>query len=81
MIAARLSVPFNEDWFAMGFADWGGTGSGDETGQVYGGVGYAFDDAWSMQLGYRYMTISKELDDRDVSFDLSGPVLAVTYSF
>ena len=44
-------------------------------------VGYEFNDKWSTQLGYRYMDISKELDGRDVSLDLSGPVLALSYSF
>jgi opacity protein-like surface antigen len=81
LVAARLAVPLDEDWFLMGFADFGGTGSGDQTWQVYAGVGYEFNDRWSTQLGYRYMDISKELDGRDVSLDLSGPVLALSYSF
>jgi opacity protein-like surface antigen len=81
LIAARLAVPLNEDWFLMGFADWGGTGSGDETWQVYAGVGYAFADNWSTQFGYRYMDISRELDGRDVSLGMSGLVLALSYEF
>jgi opacity protein-like surface antigen len=81
LIAARLSLPINDRWFAQGFADYGGTGSGDETWQVYAGVGYAFDARWSTEIGYRYMDINKEVDDRDVSIGLSGPVLALTYSF
>ncbi len=81
LIAARLSVPINEDWFLTGFADWGGSGSVDQTWQVYGGVGYAFNDRWSTQLGYRFMDITKQLDGRDVSIDLSGALLAFTYSF
>ncbi|PZQ99710.1 MAG: hypothetical protein DI533_03380 [Cereibacter sphaeroides] len=81
LIAARLSVALNEKWFLAGFADYGGTGSGDQTYQFYGGVGYAFADNWSTELGYRYMSVSKELDGRDVSMDLRGPVLAVSYSF
>lgn len=81
LIAARLAVPVAEDWFLMGFADWGGTGSGDQSWQIYAGAGYEFNDRWSTQLGYRYMDISKELDGRDVSLGLSGPVLALTYSF
>ena len=65
----------------MGFADFGGTGSGDRTWQVYAGVGYAFNKSWSTQLGYRYMDISRELDGSDVSLGLSGPVIALSYSF
>jgi hypothetical protein len=81
LIAARVSVPINEKWFLDGFADYGGSGSGDDTWQVYGGVGYAFNQNWSTQLGYRVMNISKEVDGRDVSLDLSGALIALSYSF
>ena len=81
LIAARVAVPINENWALTGFADWGGTGGGDQTWQVFGSVKYAFDESWSTQLGYRYMDITKKVDDRDVSVDLSGPVLAVSFSF
>jgi hypothetical protein len=81
VIAARMNVPINEKWFVEGFADWGGTGSGDETWQIYGGVGYRISDNWSTQLGYRTMNISKEVDSRDVSADMSGALIAFSYSF
>jgi opacity protein-like surface antigen len=81
LIAARLSVPLDDKWFLMGFADFGGTSADDQTWQVYGGVGYAFDDRWSTQLGYRYMDISKEVNGKDLSIGLSGPTIALSYSF
>ena len=81
VIAARMNVPINEKWFVEGFADYGGTGSGDETWQIYAGVGYRIREDWSTQLGYRTMNISKEVDTRDVSADLSGALIAFTYSF
>jgi hypothetical protein len=81
VIAARMNVPINEKWFVEGFADYGGTGSGDETWQIYAGVGYRISEDWSTQLGYRTMNISKEVDTRDVSADLSGALIAFTYSF
>lgn len=81
VIAARLEVPLDESWFLTGFADFGGTGGGDQTWQVFGSVGYAFSENWSAQAGYRYMDISKEIDGREVSVDLGGPVIAMTYSF
>lgn len=81
LIAARMEVPLDDRWFLNGFADFGGTGGGDQTWQVYGAVGYAFSEAWSMQGGYRYMDISKEIEGRDVSVDLSGPLIAFTYQF
>ncbi len=81
LIAARLAIALNDDWFLAGFADWGGTGSGDETWQVYAGVGYNFNEHWSSQVGYRYMDISKNIDGNNVSLGMSGLVLAGTYSF
>lgn len=81
LIAARVAVPLNESWFLTGFADWGGAGSEEETWQVYGGVGYSFNEKWSSQLGYRHMDINKQIDGRDVSVELDGAVLALSYSF
>lgn len=81
VIAARMSAPIGEKWFVEGFADWGGTGSGDETWQLYGGVGYRLSENWSTQLGYRTMNIGKDVDTRDVSADLSGALIAFSYSF
>ena len=76
-----MNVPINEKWFVEGFADYGGTGSGDETWQIYGGVGYRISENWSTQVGYRTMNISKDVDNRDVSADLSGALIAFSYSF
>lgn len=81
LIAARVAVPLNEDWFLMGFADVGGSGSASNTWQVYGGVGHNFNESWSSQIGYRYMDINKEISGRDVSIGLSGVVLALSYTF
>jgi hypothetical protein len=81
LIAARMAVDLGADWSLTGFADWGGTGNGDETWQAFGSVKYAFDENWSTQIGYRHMVIAKELDGRDVSVDLGGPVIAVSYRF
>lgn len=81
VIAARLEVPVSENWFLTGFADFGGTGGGDQTWQVFGSVGYAISETWSAQVGYRYMDISKEIDGREVSLDLGGPIIGMTYRF
>lgn len=81
LIAARLTMPIDDRWFLIGFADFGGTGSGNETWQVYAGGGYTFNERWSAQLGYRHMSVSRVIDDSDVSLGLGGPVFAVSYSF
>jgi opacity protein-like surface antigen len=84
VIAARVRVPFSERWFGAAFADLGGFGIGDSsdlTWQAFAGVGYRFNDTWSTQLGYRYLSIDKTLDGNDVELDLYGPLLGVTARF
>lgn len=82
LLAARLMVPINDQWFFNGFADWGGTGD-SETWQLYAGFGYRINEAWSTQAGWRYMNVNKDVGDTNanVNLDMSGPVFAVTYSF
>jgi hypothetical protein len=81
LIAARMTVPLNDKWFVSSFADIGGTGSNDKTYQFYAGLGYNFNEAWSGQLGYRNMSLTNTLEGRDVTIDLSGMLMAVSYSF
>jgi hypothetical protein len=79
VIAARLEIPVDESRFLTGVADFGGTGGGDQPWQIFGSVGYAFSEPWSALAGYRNMDISKEIDGRDVSVDLGGPAVGMTY--
>jgi hypothetical protein len=81
LIAARVSMPLDDKWFVTGFADFGGTGAQDQTYQIYAGVGYNFSTAWSGQIGYRNMSLSNTMDGRDVTIDLSGLLMGVSYSF
>ena len=80
LVAARVIVPFNDKWFATAFVD-GGLTADNTTWQVFGSVGYRFDQRWSTQIGYRYMEIEKDFGDNDVSIDLSGPLIGVTARF
>jgi hypothetical protein len=61
LVAVRLILPLTESWFATAFADGGLTSSDTSTWQVFGSVGYRFNERWSTQLGWRYMDIEKEL--------------------
>ncbi|WP_157973483.1 outer membrane protein [Tropicimonas sp. IMCC34043] len=81
LIGARAIVPFNDKWFGTGFADFGGTGNNDQTWQAFASVGYKFDERWSTQLGYRFMSVEKELDNADTTIDLSGLLLGVSVTF
>lgn len=81
LIAMRVAVPLDDKWFLNGFADWGGTGSDNQTWQVYGGVGYNFNEKWSTQVGYRYMALEHDLDGRPAEIDLSGFLIGASYAF
>jgi opacity protein-like surface antigen len=84
LVGARVIVPFAENWYATGVADIGGFGIGDASELSYQAlvtVGYRFNDTWSVQGGYRYIGIDKTLNGRDVTLDLSGPLLGVTARF
>jgi hypothetical protein len=81
LLGARVIVPFSERWFGTAFGDFGGTGSDDRSWQAFASVGYRFDARWSAQLGYRYLDVSKEIDDVDLNMELYGPLLGATLRF
>ena len=54
---ARGQFRFSPKWFLTGYADYGIGGDSDKTWQAYGGLGYQFNDTWSMQLGYRELKV------------------------
>ena len=55
--------------------------SSDDTWQAFTSVGNRFNDRWSTQLGYRYMSIEKEIGGADTSIELYGPLLGATAHF
>lgn len=77
VLAAQFYAPLNDSWFIDGTADWGMTGDDSETWQVYGGLGYRFNERWSTQVGYRHMNFSRDA----VEVDLGGLVAGVTIEF
>jgi opacity protein-like surface antigen len=81
LIAARVTMPLDDKWFLTGFADFGGTGADNQTYQVYGGVGYAFNESWSTQVGYRLMNVSRPVKDGEVDITLNGFLAGVSYNF
>jgi hypothetical protein len=82
LIGGRVRFAITDHWFATAFADVGGVDVGsDLTWQVFASLGYQFDDRWSVQGGWRYVGIDKEIDGRDVENDFSGPLLGFTVRF
>lgn len=84
IIGVQVRAPLSERWFARGFADVGGFGLGNASElswQLYAGGGYAINETWVLEFGYRHLSIEKELDNANVDLDLSGPLLGVTARF
>lgn len=83
IVGVRGATPLTERWTVSGFADVGGfDASSDLSWEIYGGMNYAFTDAWAGTIGYRYMSILYQATDRaKLDIDIQGPVLGVTYKF
>lgn len=82
IIGARGIWRLSDKWSASAFADFGGTGSGDnQTWQFVGTLNYEFNDNWSGRFGYRHMEINKTIGGSDLDIGLSGPVFGFAYRF
>jgi opacity protein-like surface antigen len=83
IIGVRGGMPLTERWSVSGFADVGGFESGsDLSWEVYGGANYEFADRWAGTVGYRYISIEKEVSSRAaLDINIQGPLLGITYKF
>jgi hypothetical protein len=84
VIGVRVRAPLSPDWFINAFADVGGFGLGnasDLSWQAYGGLGYRFNERWLMQVGYRHLSIEKDLGGRETNVDQSGLLVGATVEF
>ena len=80
IVAARVRVAFNDQWFGTAMLDAGGTGD-SQTWQALATVGYRMNEHWAFQGGYRYMEAEWDTDLGQSSLEFSGPILGVTYRF
>jgi opacity protein-like surface antigen len=80
IVAARLRMAFDDQWFGTLMLDAGGTGD-TETWQALATVGYRLNDSWAFQGGYRYLKSEWDTDEGKASLEFSGPILGVTYRF
>ena len=82
----RLVGKFTDKWHYKARADIGGGGT-DGTFNILGAVGYTFGQTglFSLDLGYRYMTIELENDQNgtrtETEITMSGPVLGFIFNF
>ena len=83
IVGIRGATPLTERWTVSGFADVGGFDARDDLSwEIYGGMDYAFSDAWAGTIGYRYMSILYQATDlAKLDIDIQGPVLGITFKF
>ena len=81
IIGGRVLVSLNDRWSATALADVGGSGGSDLTWQAVATLGYQINDRWSVQGGWRHISVEREMNGLNVEFDLSGPVLGLTARF
>jgi opacity protein-like surface antigen len=83
IVGVRGGMALNDRWALAGFADMGGfDGSSDTSWELYGGANYAFTERWQGTLGYRYVSIQKEVTQKAaLDISLQGPVFGITYRF
>lgn len=82
LIGGRARLAITDRWFATAIADVGGFSvAADLTWQAFASLGYQFNDRWSVQGGWRYVSIKKEIEGRIVETDFSGPLLGFTARF
>lgn len=84
VIGGRATVRFSDRWSARILGDVGGFGIGrssDFSWQVIGVINYVFSDTWSMQAGYRYLSLERQIKDIDAELGLPGPMIGISASF
>lgn len=84
IVGLHMRAPLGERWYVRGYADAGGFGLGDGSKlswQAYAGGGYVINETWSVEAGYRHLSIEKDLDNARVELDQSGPLIGVTARF
>lgn len=65
-------------------SDWGVAavaGDSDSVWDVYGGVGYACNDSFSLTVGYRHQEVDYENEDFLYDIEMSGPTIGLTFLF
>lgn len=82
LVAGRIIVPFNEKWSGTAILDAGGTGSSNSWNGV-ATVNYKMSEDWSVNAGYRYLHVEKDVGDQPTptTLDLSGPLIGLSFRF
>jgi len=77
----RAILPIGSGFVANALGDVGGGPDGDLTWQVYGGLGYNFDQTVAAYVGYRYLSMSHQNGNFQLDLNEQGPLLGVGIRF
>ncbi len=67
--------------FANAYGDLGGGPNGDLTWQLYGGLGYSFNQTIAAFAGYRYLSMQHQVGNLNYNIDQQGPLIGVDFRF
>jgi opacity protein-like surface antigen len=81
LIGVRAILPIGSSFFANAYGDVGGGPDSDLTWQVYGGLGYSFNQSISAYAGYRYLSIKHDVSNLTFDMDMQGPLIGVGFRF
>lgn len=81
VVGLRGRYAFTEKWYTVGLADAGGFSDAAQSWQLFASVGYQFSPSWSVEGGWRYLDIEREINGQDVTVDLNGPIIGVSFRF
>jgi opacity protein-like surface antigen len=80
VVGLRGSIDLGSGFVAAAYADIG-TGASDLTWQIYGGLGYRFNDHVLAQVGYRYLSVDYEDNGFVWDVAMSGPIVGLSIRF
>ena len=82
ILGVRAEYDFGERWSVSGLAEVGGFGVGSELQwELVGRVGYRVGESTTIGVGYRHLALEFDRDRIDVEAAMSGPFLAVDFTW
>jgi len=82
IFGARVRIDLAPDWSIIGYGDFGGFGVGSRfTWQAAGTINYQLSDAFFVSAGYRHSSVDYRRGGKRLTFDMSGPLVGLTWRF
>lgn len=81
LLASRLRTALGEDWSLAFYGDIGGLTDLDLTWQLLASVRYRLGEHWTLDGGYRVLSLHSDLPEGEIDARFSGPLVGVSYRF